>query len=419
MVLEIHLANFFSIQSEVILELRAGTLNTTQSRRLTANVVEHKNQEVLKTIGIFGANASGKSNILKAIRLCVNIVTTSHLNNENSVFPFQPFKFEGYPQKPSRFFIRFIHEEVEYEYAFSLTQQKILTESLYHYPNGRRAKVFERDERLGNAKKEKYSFGGSVIKRPLDVAKSTSEKALFISRASQMDRDIPKKIFHFFDRQFVTAPNYAGYTNLYKLPDETKIHLLKALRLADSDIIDFSQKMVPKPFQHSPSNPFVLEDRMEWPKSQEIKIETHHRTAPEVSFDLMTEESDGTRKLFFLVLTFLDAIKNNKLLIMDEIGTSLHLHVVNYLIQLFHSGEKAQLIFSSHHTYLLDLNKFRKDQVWFVNKTKSGNSELYSLYDFSDFRDTMDLEKAYLQGRFDSVPIMAYAMPDLEALTRN
>ena len=106
------------------------------------------------------------------------------------------------------------------------------------------------------------------------------------------------------------------------------------------------------------------------------------------------------------MLTILDVVRNNKTMIIDEIERSLHPKIVEYIIQIFNASEKAQLIFTTHNTNLLNLNKFRKDQIWFVNKKKDGASDLYSLYDYSDFRDTMDLEKAYLQGRFDSIPIV-------------
>ena len=125
-----------------------------------------------------------------------------------------------------------------------------------------------------------------------------------------------------------------------------------------------------------------------------------------MSFDLFREESEGTQKLFFMMLLILDIIQNNKVLLVDEIEDSLHPKIVEYIIDLFHHSKGAQLIFTTHNTNLLNMDRFRKDQIWFVNKKRNGGSELYSLQDYGDFRDTMDLEKAYLQGRFDSVPIV-------------
>ena len=97
-------------------------------------------------------------------------------------------------------------------------------------------------------------------------------------------------------------------------------------------------------------------------------------------------------------------VKNNKILLIDEIETSLHTKLVEYIIGLFHKSESAQLIYTTHNTYLLNTCKLRKDQIYFVNKRNDGSSDLYSLYDYKDFRENMNLEKAYLQGRFDAIP---------------
>ena len=159
MVLEIRLSNFYSIKDEITLDLRAGNIQTKQAKELSANVFNFKNTKVVKTVAMYGANASGKTNIVKAIRFCNMMVLQSHNHNEDAVFNFVPFKFEGYPEKPSSYFIRFVSKGIEYEYSFSLTRTEIITESLYFYPKGRIAKIFVRDETAGKTKKEKYNFG--------------------------------------------------------------------------------------------------------------------------------------------------------------------------------------------------------------------------------------------------------------------
>ena len=188
MILEIRLSNFFSIKDEVILDLQAGKIQSQAAKLLEDNTFDFNGEKILKTIALYGANASGKSNIIKAIRFCCLMVVQSQDHNEKTLFNFLPFKFLGYSKKPSSFFIRFVSNEVEYEYSFSLTREQIITENLYFYPNGRRALIFSRDESIKGEKKDKYSFG-SAIKRPLDVAENTSIKTLYISRASQLDRD--------------------------------------------------------------------------------------------------------------------------------------------------------------------------------------------------------------------------------------
>jgi hypothetical protein len=415
MVLEIRLSNFFSINDEVILDLRAGNINTAKSQSLSDNVFKYDDIEVLKTLALYGANASGKSNIIKTIRFCNAMVYESHKHNENTIFNFKPFKFKGYSNKPSHYYIRFVIKDIEYKYSFSLNRTQILTEKLYYYPNGRKTKIFVRDETAGKSKREKYSFGTSVIRRPYDVAENTSNKTLYISRASQMDREIPKDIFNFFHRDFILHHSNYGKSNLEALINVYKNQLLTALQFADSDIIDFKVNFKKEKGRSLKANldteeAFFVDDELE-----KVELKTYHKFSPNTSFDF-SEESLGTQKLFLMMLTIIDIVKNNKTLLVDEIEDSLHPKIVDYIIEIFNASSKAQLIFSTHNTNLLDLNKFRKDQIWFVNKKEDGGSDLYSLYDYSDFRDTMDLEKAYLQGRFDSIPIVDDSIENLHSL---
>lgn len=415
MVLEIRLSNFFSINEEVILDFRAGNIKTAKSKLLSDNIFKYDDIEVLKTIALYGANASGKTNIVKTIRFCNAIVYESHKHNENTIFNFKPFKFNNYSNKPSHYLIRFVIKDIEYKYSFSLNRTQILTESLYYFPKGRKAKVFERDENVGKNKRDKYSFGTSVIKRPFDVAENTSNKTLFISRASQMDREIPKDIFNFFHSDFILHHSNYSKSNLESLIKDYKNQLLTALQFADSDIIDFKINFKKEKGKSLKANldteeAFFVEEELE-----KIELKTYHRFSPKTSFDF-SEESQGTQKLFLMMLTIIDVVKNNKTLLIDEIEDSLHPKIVDYIIEIFNSGSKAQLLFSTHNTNLLNLSKFRKDQIWFVNKKEDGGSDLYSLYDYSDFRDTMDLEKAYLQGRFDSIPIVDDSIENLHSI---
>jgi Predicted ATPases len=403
MVLEIRLGNFFSINEEVVLDMKAANLQTKESKDLLGNTFVRNGERLLKTVAIYGANASGKSNIIKAIRACVQMVFESHNYNENTIFAFTPFKFGGIG-KPSHFYIRFMIGDVEYEYSFSLTNTEIITEDLYYYPNGRKKLVFARDERRGPDKKNIYEFR-SVIRRPLDVAANTSNKTLFVSRASQMDRDVAKDVFRYFNERFIL--NYLGYNSysIASLLNSNKDIILKVLKAADSDIIDIQSqhelKSLTTAVFDSQSNRLLSRDDIQKPQ---LKITTFHRNNPEVAFDFYTEESSGTQEFFHMMLTILNIIKNNKVLLIDEISMGLHVNLVEYILNLFHQSESAQLIFSTHNTNLLNMKKLRKDQVYFVNKRDDGSSDLYSLFDYKDFRENMDAEKAYLQGRFDAIP---------------
>ena len=415
MILEIRLSNFFSIKDEVVLDMRAGNTKSQRVQELENNVFTYKDDKILKAIAIYGANASGKSNIIKAIRFCCSLILQSHLNNENVVFLFTPFKFEGYRDKPSTFAIRFVINNVEYEYSYSLIRTGIITESLFYYPNDRRAKVFMRDERISGKKKDKYTFG-SGIKRPLDVAANTSNKTLYLSRASQMDRELGKEIFRFFYNQFLLGYTGLNAPNIESLIADNKESLITALQIADSDIVDIKTKKRTVPLKSVnvslPTSTATVNDVQE----EVIQVITNHKAAPGIEFDLATEESSGTRNLFLILLSLFDIIKNNKILLIDEIELSLHVRIVEFIVKLFYISKSAQLIFTTHNTKLLDLEKIRRDQIYFVNKKSDGSSDLYSLFDYKDFRDTMDVEKAYLQGRFDAVPFMDDSLANLKSL---
>ena len=388
MVLEIRLSNFFSIKDEVMLDLRAGNIKTQMVRALQENTFAYKEEQILKSIAIYGANASGKSNIIKAIQFFISLILQSHTYNENTVFSYVPFKFGEYPNKASSFFIRFVINEVEYEYSFSLKNSDIFTEELYYYPNGRRAKIFTRNEKTDKEKSDIYSFT-SAIRKPMDVAENTSRKTLYISRASQMDREIPKAIFRFFDEQLVLGLKKLDEPFLRLNFEENRESIIKALQTADSDIVNLKF-------------------------NTQLTISTFHRINPGIAFNFDTEESAGTKLLFYFMMTIFDVIKNNKTLLIDELDKSLHTKIVEYILSLFHASDAAQIIYTTHNTNLLDLRKLRKDQIYFVNKKEDASSDLYSLFDYKDFRDTMDVEKAYLQGRFDAIPYIDNSVENLK-----
>lgn len=372
----------FSLRDEMTLDLQAAKIQTQKGRALEGNLFTVGDEQMLKSVAVFGANASGKSNVVKAIRACVEMIRESHNYNEDTVFGFVPFKFGDYDQKPSSFYVRFLMDGVEYEYSFSMTRTEILTEQLYFYPNGRRSLVFSRDERKGPEKKDIYEFK-LVLKRPMDVAANTSRKTLFISRASQMDRELAKQVFRFFCNEVVLDYRLPQTVSVEQLLNEQKTMLLEVLRKADSDIVDI--------------------------ELAGGRLKTYHRNNPRVAFDFETEESEGTKTLFRMMLSMMDIIRSGRLLLIDEIDTSLHTQLVEFIIGMFNGSERAQLVYTSHNTHLLNTDFQRRDQVYFVNKREDGSSDLYSLYDYKDFRDTLDMEKAYLQGRFDAVPYLGKA----------
>lgn len=406
MILKIEFGNFFSIRDKIRIDFRAANINTTFARQLRHNVMDWNGVPVLKTIGLFGPNASGKSNIVKAIHFCCRMILDSHLYNEGTVFNFEPFKFDGWQEKPSCFLIDFVCDNVEYEYSFELTKTKILSESLYHYPFGRRAKIFVRNA------DGKYSFGTGVISKPADVALNTSDKNLFLSRASSMNRETAQTLYRYFMNQFLL-----GLVNVNDLVvldgfNTYKNVILKALEVCDTDITDIEVR------KEQMSAPVVVPGQadMAFKFVDVLKFKTFHRDNKEVMFDLDLEESSGTRKLFQILIRLLDVVKNKKGIMMDEFDMGLHTRLADFILDLIHASERSQLLFSSHNTNLIDVKRLRRDQIVFVNKTEDGATEIYSLYDFKDFRENMDAEKGYMQGRFDAVPYVDSSVESIKQL---
>lgn len=407
MILKIELENFFSIKDRIRIDFRAANINTMLARDLSYNVMEWNGVPVLKTIGLFGPNASGKSNILKAIAFCCQLILGSHLYNEGMTFNFEPFKFDGFENKPSQFLIDFVCENVEYEYSFELTREKIVRESLYHYPVGRRAKVFVREA------DGKYSFGSGIVAKPMDVALNTSNKNLFLSRASSMNRDVAQKLYRYFLNQFLL-----GLVNVNDLIvlDSFKMYkkvILKALEICDTDITDIEVRKEQVP---APVLPMAGQTELSFKLVDVLRFKTVHRNQSDVMFDLDMEESNGTRKLFQILIRLLDVVKNKKSIMMDEFDMGLHTRLADFILDLIHASPNSQLLFTSHNTNLIDVKRLRRDQIVFVNKSEQGATSVYSLYDFKDFRENMDAEKGYIQGRFDVVPYVDSSVESIKQI---
>jgi len=406
MILKIEFENFFSIRDRVRIDFRAANINTALARELGNNVMMWNDVPVLKSVGLFGPNASGKSNILKSIIFCCRLILDSHLYNEGTNFNFEPFKFDGWQDKPSKFLIDFVCDNIEYEYAFELTRQSIISESLYHYPKGKRAKVFVRENRSD------YSFGTGVMAKPADVVRNTSDKNLFLSRASSMNRNIAQKLYRYFMNRFLLGLVNINDVLVLDSFNTYKPVILKALEVCDTDITDIEVRKEQVPA------PVVVPGQSEltYKLVDVLRFKTIHRGQKDVMFDLDMEESNGTKKLFQILIRLLDVVKNKKSIMMDEFDMGLHTRLADFILDLIHASDSSQLLFTSHNTNLIDIHRLRRDQIVFVNKTEEGITEVYSLYDFKDFRENMDAEKGYIQGRFDAVPYVDLSVESIKQL---
>ena len=413
-------SNFFSIKDEISIDFKTGNINTATAKELTDNIFSVNDEKFLKVQGLFGPNASGKSSILKAAFFCRQLILDSFQHNEGTIFNFMPFKFDGYFEKPSSFFINFITDGIEYEYSFKLTRNEILSEELYYYPGKRKAKIFTRDESKGSTKSDIYSFGEGHFVKPLDVAQSTGKNTLFISRASQMDRELAKKIYNFFRTELLIGLPQLSGKYAVELFNQNKELILKALKMADSDITDINVKIEKTPLFSV--QPQVTRNGVPVPTNtvtqivEVINFYTTHKRNPDISFHLEAEESAGTIQIFNLLLLLLDVCKNGKTLILDEFDASLHTELAQFILDMVNASKSAQFLFTSHNTNLLDIKKMRRDQILFTNKKEDGSTEVYSLFDFKDFRENMDAEKCYLQGRFDAVPYISSSISVIKNL---
>ena len=223
MILSLRLKNFFSLRDEAVLDFTADRSARKTQDYLPENLIEFSGDKFVNIIGLFGSNAAGKSNIIKAIDFCRKLILTSHLNNEGDVFDFEAFKFQ--PDQPSEFYINFVTEGKEYEYSFVLDSEKIISENLYHYPNKRRARIFSRENT--------YSFihGKGAMSRPVEIESNTGSKTLFLSRASSMNRPIAQLIYRFFLNEVTVGIGALDFSKLTRDKLEAnKDLLLKVLR---------------------------------------------------------------------------------------------------------------------------------------------------------------------------------------------
>ena len=390
MIISLRIKNFFSIREEAVLDFTADVTTRKSREDLPENLVDFAGDKFVNIIGLFGSNAAGKSNIIKTLSFCRQLVITSHLNNEDDRLDFEPFKFDS--DKPSEFYINFVTDGIEYEYSFQIYDGKISFEELYYYPKKRKAKVFTREST------STYIHRKGIIERPAEIEANTGPKTLFLSRASSMNRAIAQTVYRFFKNEIVIGVENFQLQSLQRNDlDECKDYLLKALEVSDSDIVDI--RLV----ELIPGFPQLL---------------SFHKENPELPFDFEKEESDGTKRLFVILLMMLKKSIEGATIFLDEFDLKLHLHLAEFLLDTIRASRGGQLVFTSHNPSLININKLRPEQIVFVNKQCDGNSEFVPLSDYEGIGKNTDIQKAYLQGRFDAVPYVGDIYPLLSELIK-
>lgn len=441
MLIEFTVENFGSIKEPVTFSMLASADKSSHPENtFVCEALGKKENRLLKFASIHGANASGKTNLFKALEFIEYLVLTSHKNQKGNKIPVNPFKLDlTYLSKPSSFDIMFVHNNIKYNYGVKLDAEKIHEEYLYYWPKGRKIKLFERwnvnefDLNLNSGSKlsEKEKLKQEIY------LEETLDNILFLSQATKLKNEVLSEVFDWFDCGLDILTNHTSLnsltTELIKIDPDAQNIITKYLNLADFGISTFNIKESLFDKQIKEKTEQIKNDLIEiFTKygvaresiinkqysilldEKRYKVKTYHKGKNfrgediEVEFDI-TDESDGTQKYYGIVGSIILALRLGNTIFIDEMDLRLHPLLTKSLISLFNDPEinkkNAQLVFTTHDINLLDLKLFRRDQIWFTEKDEYGETNLYSLDDFSERKD-IDLQTRYLQGRYGAIPFI-------------
>ncbi len=420
MLLEFTVGNYKSFKEPVTLSMVASSLKEHDN----THTFSSNKYKLLKSEIIYGANASGKSNLFKALTFMKNFVFSSAKETQISEkIDVDNFKLSTETEhKPSHFEIIFMIDEKRYRYGFKINKEEVEAEWLFYVPTSKEANLFIRTENNITL--------GAYFKEGNGIEERTRNNALFLSVVAQFNGEISKKILNWFSNlngiSGLNDKHYMGYTTK-KLNDPVfRQWVLNYLKIADIDILDVqvdTEKLSLEDFLKLPQkkniNLNIIKKQIKY--IQDLTIKTNHQKYDKNNnkvdiekFDLEEDESKGTQKLLALAGPIWDTLKNGKILFIDEFDTRLHQILTISLVKLFNSSKsnfnKAQFILTTHDTNLLDSELFRRDQIWFINKDKYGVSELFSLAEYKKsnkiVRKDASYAKNYLRGKYGAVPLV-------------
>jgi AAA15 family ATPase/GTPase len=372
--------------------------------------------DLLKVAAIYGPNASGKSNLIKAFGV-VSDIAKRQPSAQPTPFPVSPFRFD--PQladQPCRIELHFIYAELRYAFELALTQERIIEERLVAFPKGKEALLYERRHLPSG---DEYTFG-QQLEGGNDLhelwKKSTGAQVLFIAQAvanSSENLNQLREPLKWLQKGFMIVSGnmelWAGGSQALAMGVPSIAKDISSF-LQDMDVpvsyIRFDQ-MEHNEVNHDPAGILELIN----PKSKSSKTILTHRTAlGEAEFDFQ-EESEGTKNLIGFWLpwsthAFSSLTKENNILVVDELDSSLHPEIVASLVSKHIKSESpAQLIFTTHDTHLMDAKLLRRDQFWLTERDANGATQLRSIHDFEG-RESEDLEKRYYEGRYRGLPFV-------------
>ena len=419
MLVQFSVKNFMSFKEKQDFSMEAGIGDENPDNIININ---ESNERVLKTTALYGANASGKTNLIKAFSVAIMMIRLSNNRQPGEkLLQMEPFAFdENTKKEPCEFEFIFYTNNNKYVYGFKADKNKIHEEYLYQYFSAKATRIFER---IG----ENYKFLQADETKLNAIKNQNLENKLFLSTATTWNYEKTRAPYLWFANMIDT---YIGGNELNPFSIEAynnddaneslKKFTLKLLEEADIIIKDYNieieetemdvRMIMQLKNMNIPSNVIT-------PKTSVIKsITMSHEIIDEngntkiYNLDLISESS-GTKIVFAMAPILKEVFEKGKILIIDEIERSLHPSLVEMIIKFFHSIEinksNAQLIFNTHDTNLLSLDLFRRDQIWFAEKDpKKGATELYPLDDFS-VRKTENIQKGYLNGRYGAIPFVA------------
>ncbi len=414
MLVQFTVNNFRSIKDDVTLNMLAASKDESNTFLLREGSYELLNSAVL-----YGANASGKSNVLKAMAQMRNIVlNATKVHQSTDKLPHNPYKLNKQTMEASTSFeIIFFIKDSKYRYGFELDSTTVYAEWLFLDENGREAKLFYRDI------DDEFYVNKNKFKEGKGLEEKTLKNQLFIWKCDSENGPISREILQWFSHlnmiDGLENTGYIAFTTNQMKNESFKKDIVSLVKFADLGIVDIATNELKMDQKEIEAIPLPQEIKDQMLDESFVKIETHtshkffdqnNNELGQVRFDLHKDESFGTKKFFAMSAPILDTLKRGGILIVDELDASLHPILTMHLMKLFHNkkanSKNAQLIFATHDTNLLNADLLRRDQIWFTEKDKYGATALYSLVEYkaNKARKSTNLEKNYLQGRYGAIP---------------
>lgn len=404
MLLEFSCSNHRSIRDEILFSAIAGSDKTHAE-----NIEKVADVEVLKSSVIYGANGSGKSNFIDAISFVKNLVSNSINHQPGQGILQVPHKLEGYERK-SNYKIQFVVDGIRYAFGFSLRNMLVVEEYLYYFPNGRQTKIFERDG-------EEYSAGRNFRNRFNSCKDVLKPNRLMLSCAANFSSvDEVTAAYRFFNDELViynsgNQENWMNYSlHQINTNEKVKATVLKFLDALGTGIKDIYVDIKKEDLDVSHLPPFLSDEFKKILLQEKIDAISAKVLYEGFETDLISEESTGIKKLFGILCPFIDIIANGKVLVCDELESNLHESLLFGLVKQFvntRGSKPAQLIFTTHETGLLNLDLFRRDQIWFTeNKSADRSTDLFSLTEIRNVRKDENFGKGYIAGKYGAIPML-------------